>query len=536
MAGCYSSSANAPLHALANQFLGESTFSAKSSLIRPSSTRYHHQQGPGQAPGQGYHPGNLFPRQHQHQPQHYVKHQLTASSSSKHKTIDDNTAFEHAWSISSSSQQDQSRYHYQADPWATQFTNINAHQRPMPNQRHLHDLDLISSWDHAVSLSTPTVSQHPISGGDGSLLPGQELSTKEFDAYYYQPPSEESSTDSLWAQEMAHIEPSPSSSTTLLQGTNTQTEDEEDDEEDEFREEWNNDHFTQAYINTHQSQFRQIEEQDRLKEARLAEERERQRVNSGGPPRSSYSWMMTGVPSPSTAMDTAIAGDQRRPQVPSLDSEDNLYQDSHPRHSSYFSIDEFETFNYTPITMDSSPYSQHYNPHQQQQEQQVPAVKPIRAEDRFLSLVNDLHLAEQTYYPPASSATLPSEDNLDLDLHLTTSAAVTHHSRPVTVPTNSAWAQEFTFDNQQQHQHAAPKKFLGAEWNWEKIFGKDPRKQLNSTINIATVTATATAAAAGATGATMINENERLKAVALARLQAVFKHLTLAPSSTLSPP
>ncbi|KAG0291958.1 hypothetical protein BGZ96_004664 [Linnemannia gamsii] len=337
---------------------------------------------------------------------------------------------------------------------------------------------------------------------------------------------------------MAYTEPSPSSSTTLLQGTNTQTEDEEEDEEDEFREEWNNDHFTQAYINTHQSQFRQIEEQDRLKEARLAEERERQRVHSGGPPRSSHSWMMTGVPSPSTAMDTAaaIAGGRRRQQGPGLEPEDSLYRDSHPGHSSYFSIDEFETFNYTPTTMDSTPYSQHYYPHQQHQEQQqVASVKPIRAEDRFLSLVNDLHLAEQTYYPPASSATLPSEDNLDLDLHLTTSAAAAHHSTPATVPTISAWAQEFTFDNQQQRTHAAPKKFLGAEWNWEKTFGKDPRKQLDSTINTATTTATA-AAAAGATGATAIDENERLKAVALARLQAVFKHLTLAPSFTLSPP
>ncbi|KAG0321144.1 hypothetical protein BGZ97_012050, partial [Linnemannia gamsii] len=488
-------------------------------------------------PGQGYHPGGLFPRQQQQrQQQHYTKHQLTTSSSSKHKAIEDNTAFEHVWSTSSSSQQDPLRHHYQADPWATQF---NVHQRPTPNQRHLHDLDLISSWDHVASLSTTTVGQHPISDGDGNLLvPGQELSTKEFDAYYYKPPSEEALTDSLWAQEMVHTEPSPPSSTTLLQGTNTQSEDEEDDEEDEFREEWNNDHFTQAYINTHQSQFRQIEEQDRLKEARLAEERERQRVTSGGPPRSSYSWMMTGVPSPSTAMVTAaaIAGGQSRRRVPGLDLEDTIDHQRHPGYSSSFCVSEFESFIYTPTTTtDSTPYSQHYYPHQQQHQEQKPAaVKPIRAEDRFLSLVNDLHLAEQTYYPPASSATLPSEDNFDLDLDLTTpAAAAAHHSPPVTVPSNSAWAQEFTFDNQHQHQHAAPKKFLGAEWNWEKIFGKDPRKQLDSTINNATVTATA---AAGATGATMVDENERLKAVALARLQAVFKHLTLAPSSTLSPP
>ncbi|KAG9066503.1 hypothetical protein KI688_001731 [Linnemannia hyalina] len=536
MAGCYSSSASAPLHALANQFLGESTFSAKTSLFRPSSsssassssTRYHH-QGQGQGQGQGYHPGGLFPRQHlqqqqQQQQQHYAKHQLATN---KHKTIDDNTAFEHAWSTSSSVQQDQLRHHYQADPWATQFSNTN--QRPIPNQRHLQDLDLISSWDHALST---TAGQHAISsGGGGALLPGQDLSTEEFDAYYYQSPSEEALADSLWAQEMVHTEPVPSSSATLLQGANSQTE-ESDDDEDEFREEWNNDHFTQAYINTHQSQFRQIEEQDRLKEARLAEERERQRVTSGGPPRSSYSWMMTGVPSPSTAMDTAASAaaansdGQSRLRVPGLDSEENLYQHSHPGNSSDFCVSEFESFNYTPTIMNSTtPNSHHYHLHQ---EQPAP-LKPIRAEDRFLSLVKDIHFAEQTYYPPASSATVPSQD---LDVDLTTLAAAAAHLSPfVTVSTNSAWAQEFATATPIDHQHQAPKKFLAAEWNWEKIFGKDPRKQLDS----AATTATVAASAAAAGGATM-DENERLKAVALARLQAVFKHLTLAPSSTVSPP
>ncbi|KAF8925766.1 hypothetical protein BGZ47_003078 [Haplosporangium gracile] len=519
MAGCYSSSASAPLHALANQFLGESAFPAKPSLFRPSlssasspSARHHHQ---GQA--QGYHPGGLFPRQQQ---QHYAKHQLSIN---KHKTIDDNTAFEHTWSTSSSVQQDQLRHHYQADPWAIQFNNT--HQRPIPNQRHLQDLDLISSWDHAVThtLST-TAGQQALSGGS-TLLPGQELSTEEFGVYYFQPSCEEALTDSLWAQEMAHAEPVPSSSATLLQGANSQTEEDDDDEEDEFREEWNNDHFTQAYINTHQSQFRQIEEQDRLQEARLAEERERQRVNSGGPPRSSYSWMMTGVPSSSTAMDAAAAAaaiseGERRLQVPGLDSEEKLYQHSHLGHSSDFCVSEFESLNYTlTITMDSAPYTHHQHYHQEQ-----PAlVKPIRAEDRFLSLVNDLHFAEQTYYPPASSATLPSED---FDLDLTAPTATAHHSPPpATASKNSAWAQEFStaaIDHQQ-----AFKKFSSAEWNWEKIFGKGPRKQLGSAANTGSVAASAV---------TMIDENERLKAVALARLQAVFKHLTLAPSSTISPP
>ncbi|KAK3821950.1 MAG: hypothetical protein J3R72DRAFT_459382 [Linnemannia gamsii] len=513
MAGCYSSSASAPLHALANQFLGESTFSAKSSLFRPaahsspSSSARHHNH-PGQ--GQGYHQGGLFPRQQQqhHQPppqqqqhQHYTKHQLA-----KQKTIDDDNTFEHAWSTSSSALQHQ--HHYQSDPWATQFNN--SHLRPIPNQRHLHDLDLISSWDYAT-----TATIQPISANTPILSQEQELAPEEFDAFYHQP-SDVLTTDSLWAQEMIQVEPvATTASTNLLQGTNTQTkiDSDDDDDEDEFREEWNNDHFTQAYINTHQSQFQQIEEQDRIKEARLAEERERQRATSGGPPRSSYSWMMTGVPSPSTAMDAAIAGvtsntaGPRRLRVPGLDPENNHFQQGSSNIG--FSISEFVTFNHgnsTTATIGSTPMA---------------VAKPIRAEDRFLSLVNDLHIAEQTYYPPASSTTLPADQNMDLDRPA---------YQPVTaVTTNNAWANEFATTTSAQQQHQTLKRFLGAEWNWEKLFGKDPRKPLDSSSSILATVAAVSAAAT-------IDENERLKAVALARLQAVFKHLSLAPSSTASLP
>ncbi|KAF9122061.1 hypothetical protein BGW39_010061 [Mortierella sp. 14UC] len=508
MAGCYSSSASAPLHALANQFLGESTFSAKSSLFRPtshssssSSARCHNLHlGQGQGQGQGFHQGGLFPRQHQHQQQqHYAKYQP-----SKQKTVDDTNTFERAWSASSSAlqhQQDQLRHHYQSNPWATQFNNT--HQRPTPNQRHLHDLDLISSWDHAT-----TAIVQPISGA--SLIPSQELAPEEFDAFYYQP-SETPTTDSLWAQELVQAEPvTPTTLTTLLQGTNNQAEDEDDDEEDEFREEWNNDHFTQAYISTHQSQFQQIEEQDRIKEARLAEERERQRISSGGPPRSSYSWMMTGVPSPSTAMDAAIAGvknstpGQRRLRVPGLDPETNR----HPQGiSTKFSISEFEAFNYGSHSAGTVDLAS------------TTVARPIRAEDRLLSLVNDLHLAEQTYYPPASSATLPADHDMGLE---------TPAYQPVpAITNNSAWSQEFATTTSAQQQQA-PKRFLGAEWNWEKLFGKDPRKSLVFSSNMPAARDTVSGGAA-------IDENDRLKAVALARLLAVFKHLSLAPSSPASP-
>ncbi|KAG0207677.1 hypothetical protein BGX33_006682 [Mortierella sp. NVP41] len=513
MAGCYSSSASAPLHALANQFLGESSFSAKSSLFRPShsSSRYH----PGHIQAQAHRQG-LFPRQQQHH-HHHSKHQLT----SKQKAVDD-SAFEHAWS---SQQQEQLlRHHYQSDPWATQFNNNNnnnALQRPIPNQRHLQDLDLISSWDHAAapyrnfshSQEHQTIARVP-----------QELSTEEFDAFYYQPSEVITDTaprDSLWAQEMVQDQ-TITSSTTLLQGQQAKDDDDDDDDEDEFREEWNNDHFTQAYINSHQSQFRQIEEQDRLKEARLAEEREKQRQQASTaaascPPRSSSSWMMTGVLSPSTAMETMTAG-PRRLRLPGLDPEEDYhYQQSHPGHTG-FSVSEFESFNHDG-TSSSSNHPSPYYPHQEFYHQ-PPTVKPIRAEDRFLSLVSDLHLAEQTYYPPASSATLPNElDEIQDFLPTTTTAAKNN---------NYAWVQEFnttttTTTTIAQHQQQTLQKFLGAEWNWEKLFGKDPRKQID--LSSTTVS--------GAGGSAAINESERLKAVALARLQALLGHLSLAPSQSV---
>ena len=84
--------------------------------------------------------------------------------------------------------------------------------------------------------------------------------------------------------------------------TRGQPEDNDEDDGDECREEWSNDHLTQVYINSHQQQFRKIEEQEDLKEARLAEERERQRVVSSDPPRSAWMMAASTVPGPNTAM------------------------------------------------------------------------------------------------------------------------------------------------------------------------------------------------------------------------------------------
>ncbi|KAF9925398.1 hypothetical protein BGZ67_008706 [Mortierella alpina] len=326
----------------------------------------------------------------------------------------------------------------------------------------------------------------------------EEFSMTEYEAFQYLPPQAAiappdcSGKDSAWAQEM----------------TRGQPEEDDEDDEDEFREEWSNDYFTKAYINNHQQQFRKIEEQEDLKEARLAEERERQRVVSGGPPRSA--WMMAGStasgPDTATAAPSTMAttSGQNRLRVPGLQEPFSAdFQEQ-------VSVDEFLQFRHDESPNGPSSMQPMLEPPHQQQ------LKPIKAEDRFLSLVSDLRLAEQIYYPGASSATLTDLEPTPFEQH--------SHVATVSSAGGGAWAEEFTQDHryQQNQQQQQPQRHLGAEWNWEKLFGKDPRK----TLQVATVASKAYAAMAGGPTSEM-TEHERLKTVALARLQALFGHLSL---------
>ncbi|KAF9184109.1 hypothetical protein BGZ51_003547 [Haplosporangium sp. Z 767] len=323
-----------------------------------------------------------------------------------------------------------------------------------------------------------------------SMAPHSDLSISEFESFNYQPTTlipVAQNKDSAWAQKMARQKAS-----------------EEDEEEDEFREEWSNDHFTRAYIDSHLQQFRQIEEQDQLKEARLQEEREKQRNASCGPPRSIGGWMMAGV-GPSGAMTAQeTTSTTRRLRVPGLDPIQNAEQPSQDPHC--LKVNEFMSFEYQ-----GDLYPNEAHPQQ---------AKPVRGEDRFMSLVSDLHLAEQIYYPGASSATTakPFDEPDVLTAESTTTAAAA-----AVEAAGSAWAQEFAFDAS----HYSRQRHLGAEWNWEKLFGKDPRRTLqlvSEANNKATLAGVSASAADGS-----MTEHERLKSVALARLQALFGHLSLSP-------
>ncbi|KAF9989916.1 hypothetical protein BGZ79_004911, partial [Entomortierella chlamydospora] len=359
--------------------------------------------------------------------------------------------------------------------------------RQFQPQRHIPDLDLISAWeqqelmqlkqDHAdgqlhkvqTTASGVTTASHP------------EFSTLEFEIFTYTPATTEdihNTGDSAWAQEWSRHK-----------GVET----DEDEDDDEYREEWSNDYFTQAYISSHQSKFREIEEQDRLKEARLEEEREKQRQASGGPPRSA--WMMAGAVATVTETAGASMYDPKRLRVPGLDS----FEHSQSQQDTAFSVDEFMGYSY---------YDNNIDPQIQQSVQQQQAPKPTRSDDRFLSLVSDLHMAEQIYYPGATSATLPELSEMDPENILTASTSA---MQPPT--STGGWAQEFAVEDRQRQQK---QKYMGAEWNWEKLFGKDPRRQASSTLS-----------SRNDVEGTVVDENDRLRAVALTRLQALFGHLSL---------
>lgn len=444
MAECYSSSA--PIHALASSILGESSFSSKNS--RSHLPHLH----------QGFRSS--------------LQHQFPAD----HKKHIDSDSFEQAWSSSGQSfKAEQDRFFFSNGP------DLNYHpQKTHHLHRHLPDPDLIASWDHAVQSSANKGLWEQSAGLNSRPLP--DFST-EFESFHCTTPS----TQSEWASELE------AQDRVDLKIAQTVEDEDDDDDEDEFREEWSNDYFTQAYINSHQSQFQKIQETEQLKEAKLQEERERLKRSTP----SSYMASSTAV---SGSYPARVTDFQARPRlrVPGLEPEED--------ERAMFSLDEYAQFNHVSDTQKS-----------------IQLPKPVHAQDRFLSLVSDLHIAGQIYYPGASLATLPnSMSDQELD----------------TCTYNNGWAQEFAVETELS---AKIQKHLGAEWSWEKLFGKNPRKaaeraqrqleqqqqdyQTRQTGHVRVLTSKEQ------------SEHDRLKAVALSRLQAVFCHLSLTtpPSSSTTP-
>ncbi|KAF9364853.1 hypothetical protein BGX34_000202 [Mortierella sp. NVP85] len=485
MAQCYSS--GTPLNALANQLLGESSLSAKPSLFRPpQQNQLQTQLQTHQAP---------FPRQ-----------TLPRQNPSLHRPrLPDpkHVDFEQAWSTSARVPNPTTSISHPYHPHSRLPEPFQLPQDPLFEQTDLPHLNLIAAWEK-VNDDPSHLLQTTLSGT--SMLPAPSLLTSEFESFHYKPEVHDFnnvSQDGDWNKEWATHK--------------TNDDDDDDDDDDEFREEWSNDHFTQAYINTHRSKFQEIEEQERLKEARLEEERERLRQASGGPPRSA--WMMAGASSAaatateSIVTDTTMQTGPRRLRVPGLDTRMEHPQASSPTIT--FHVDEFMNFT-------------HQDPMSLQPPQQSLPQKPIHTQDQFMFLVSDLHIAEQIYFPGATSAITPEALESDRPL-----SPLRQHAAPSSLSSSStenhnSWAYEFVAEDRHQRQ-----KHAGAEWNWEKLFGKDPRRQME----LATEASKAAAAAvAKATGKSSAGEAERLKAVALTRLQALFGHLTVTPSQSAHSP
>ncbi|KAG0337513.1 hypothetical protein BG004_007617 [Podila humilis] len=498
MADCYSSAASAPIHALANSLLGEPSFTSK------NSARSH----PALHPSHLHRQQSLFPRTSSSQQRQQQQQQH------KHKLISPD-AFEHAWSSvaapSHGCRTEHDRFFAINEPSNyTEAFHLNQKtsslQRQNQHQHYYPDPNLIASWDHAVQ-DTANKGLWEQSAGLGKPPPDSFMAEFESFQYTTAPATSSSSHPDSWANELEAQERMER----LQIAQVAEADEDDDDEEDEFREEWSNDHFTQAYINSHQSQFQKIQENEQLKEAQLQEEKERQKRSTGCTYPLAHMASSSAVAGayPATRSSTIGINDSKpRLRVPGLENDANA--------APLFCMDEYAQFAWDNSSA-SSPL--------QQQQQQPP--KPVHAQDRFLSLVNDLHMAGQIYYPGASLSTLP-------DL-----ASDAHNQSP-----SNGWAQEFAVETELS---ARIQRHLGAEWSWEKLFGKDPRKAAERAQRILEqrqhqqTATTSTQESFSGQGANVLlsvkeqSEHDRLKAVALSRLQAVFSHLSSAAPPPLPP-
>ncbi|KAF9578398.1 hypothetical protein BGW38_005811 [Lunasporangiospora selenospora] len=256
-----------------------------------------------------------------------------------------------------------------------------------------------------------------------------------------------------------------------------------------------------------------IEEQQNLKEAQLAEEREQLRRQAGP----------NGVAS-MLAPSLAIVSEPARPRlrVPGLD-----HASDRASVGTQLDVDKFMHI----CQQTETPSMQLSHPSESR--------KPLRVENRFMSLVSDLQLAGQMYYPGASLPTFPELSDL---CSVATTTTMTEPCQP-TIPTENAWAQEFATERPTSiPANRTAQQYLGAEWNWEKLFGKDPRRtsskatlagQTQEQWDLQQKQQLHSGAASSTLSSAVHLEHERLKAVALTRLQALFGHLSLGRPDSL---
>ncbi|KAF9976157.1 hypothetical protein BGZ73_009071 [Actinomortierella ambigua] len=590
MAACYSSGATAPLHGLANAMLGESSFAAKSSTFssapsKSASNGLHsrYQQHPSTlAP-------HLRHGAHHHNHQlHPLSPVIRSPPIPAAHPLD---SFEQAWSQTAQQHhpapadlidpsegyhqfaQLQHHHHYRHAPFEQAHPHRPFQLAPSPSEQHNHQNDPLlqgtfdKAWQqHTAAVSetmaiTPAAHVQSATAGQNQAHPFQPATLpvtaannttllSDFHNFVYQPEitpatltasdggsrhdtQEEASLDRAWSHATT-----ASSWAEELQQQQQQQQQEDTNSEDEFSQDWSNEAFTAAYIAANQAHFDQIQARDDEREQRRLEvqERENQQKRRTGhghlaPAIHTRDCTCTGQASSMAALGGPADQDEQHLL---------LYK-------------EFMRFNKDPtspsLLASTEDYRHgqgcHHGHHHQGKQQSstwaseftstfTTSDTPIRHADGFESMTTDIEDAAMLYHPAARSRDDPRDPT---ESQPTAPPALLPHDGE-----SDAWAREFASSSTQssvidssslhssaQSQQRAPEwhRYLG-EWNWQAMFAK-PTHATNMThpdsANDHVHTMGELRDAKGSEELAL--EHQRLQAVALSRLAALFGHLSM---------
>ncbi|KAG0227261.1 hypothetical protein BGW41_003869 [Actinomortierella wolfii] len=574
MAACYSSGATAPLHGLANAMLGESSFAAKSSTFSPAHTKsaanslhshHHHQHSSASSL-----PPSVRHSIHQHnqllQPlSPIIRSQPPSFSAARHQD-----SFEQAWS--QHAQQHHPTPADLVDPSAEyyHFAQLHGHHQPFhaqappavhfspsPIAQHHHNHrpqdDFDQMWQQHSAPSettaiTPASHVQPTTQQTQTQPPARATTAvdsstllEDFQRFVYQP---KVSPTTLSAPNNEHL----SQKDTILEeawntsshATATATTDasasswaeelnqQEDDSEDEFSQEWSNEAFTAAYIAANKAEFDRIQA--------IGDERERRRLENQEQQKEQR--RQAGIPIIATVGDpsSCTCTGQASHMASTRSSEPADQDDQH-----LLLYKEFMRFNKDPNSASLLNTENHAHPQHHHHQQLQPTtwesefaqttttcpptqgtITPIRHADGFESMTTDLYEAAMLYHTAARTKS-DQRDHTD--------------EQEAKSLSDDAWANEFASMHLSQSplslrdQRASAWHRYHGEWDWQSMFGKVGTTQQQQLL-----------AQYGESVDKVHNsgelrhmkspdeqalEHQRLQAVALSRLAALFGHLSM---------
>ncbi|KAG0268382.1 hypothetical protein DFQ27_006876 [Actinomortierella ambigua] len=431
------------------------------------------------------------------------------------------------------------------------------HFTPSPSKQHNnhgHQDTFDKAWQQCAAAAsetmaiTPAAHVQPLTAGQTQALhpfrpatipttaaDGSTLLT-DFQTFIYQPETTpatliapggesshgtqgEASLEQAWGQAIATTANDASSWAQEMQQQEQHT-----DSEDEFSQDWSNEAFTTAYIAANRAHFDQIQARDDEREQRRLEiqEREKQLKRRTCP--------LVTTRHPSDCNCTGQASSMATPGGPADQDEQHLLL-----------YKEFMRFNKDPnsASLLSNTGGHHNHDHHHQGQAATWAsefaaaaatlgtsISPIRHTDGFESMAADLDEAAMLYHPAAKSRVTPQ------DLANNQQAVLPEPMPPS--GSGDAWVHEFASPSthissmdsshspSSQTQQRAPEwhRYLG-EWDWQSMFGK-------ATAPLTTATTHASGELRHAKDPqSLVLEHQRLQAVALSRLAALFGHLSM---------